>query len=347
MSKPLVLITGATGHLGFRTLVLLLQTGAYRARIAIRKADQEKKIRAATSIAPYQDYIEFAFVPDITADGAYDEAIKDVQHVVHIASPVPTKPEHQTGGWREIYYEPAEMGTLSILRSAAAVEGMKTVVITGTVGVFQTPEGKDRFGPKDYASLPDDYDSMPKEASYAFPAYRSSKILAYKAATDFVREKKVGFTLVRVHPGYITGPHELLESDAEFYTGSNEGAINAAVGNIKPYAAPTAQVFLDDAAMAHVLALDATKVKDGDDLIVMGNGGNSVAWDEVGQVAAKMYPKAVEKGFLKPVKGQQNSILNCEVESTEKKLEMKFKGTEDMVRGLVKQYLEFHGHKAE
>lgn len=60
-----------------------------------------------------------------------------------------------------------------------------------------------------------------------------------------------------------------------------------------------------------------------------------------------MYPKAAERGFLKPVKGQQGNIMNCEVEGTEQKLGMKLKGTEDMVRGLVKQYLEFHGHKAE
>ncbi|KAF2160180.1 hypothetical protein M409DRAFT_60101 [Zasmidium cellare ATCC 36951] len=347
MSPPLVLITGATGHLGFRTLVLLLRTTPYNARITIRKEAQESKIRAAASIQPFLSRIEFAFVPDITAPDAYNSAIKGVRHAIHIASPVPTKPENQTGGWKEIFYDPAVEGTLSILRAAAGENGIKTVVLTASVGVLEVPSGKDRAGPKDYASLPDNYEDLPKDAGSTGKAYRTSKILAFQAAGEFVRKNKVGFALIKVHPGYVTGPHELLESDTEFYTGSNEGAINAALGNLKPYAKPTSQVFLDDAAMAHVLALDPTKVKDGDDLVVMGNGGRSVPWDEVGQVAAGMYPKATEKGLLKPVKGQQTADMNCEVESTEEKLGMRFKGTEDMVRGLVKQYLEFHGHAAE
>lgn len=347
MSKELVLITGATGHLGFRTLVVLLQTNQYRARITVRKPEQESKIRAAVSIKPFQDSIEFAFVPDITTAGAYDEAIKGVQHVVHIASPVLTKPEHQTGGWKHIYYEPALQGTLSVLRAAKAVSGIKTVVITASVGVLEAPQGKDRAGPKDHASLPPDYEHLPKEANYAGKAYLVSKILAYKAASDFVRENKVEFSLVRVHPGYITGPHELLESDSEFYTGSNEGTINAVLGNVKPFPKPASQVFLDDAAMAHVLALDPTRVADGDDLLVVANGGRSISWDEVGRVAARMYPKAVEKGVLKPVEGQEIFDKKYETESTEEKLGMKCKGTEAIVSGLIKQYLEFHGHAAE
>ena len=87
MSKPLVLITGATGHIGFRTLCLLLQAN-YRARVSLRRPEQAQKIKAAESIKPYLKDIEFVHVPDITRDNAFDEAIKDVEYVLHIASPI-------------------------------------------------------------------------------------------------------------------------------------------------------------------------------------------------------------------------------------------------------------------
>ena len=87
MSKQLVLITGATGHLGFRALIIALQN-EYRARIAVRRLEQAEKIKKTASIQPYLDSIEFVQVPDITVADAYTEAIKGVEFVVHIASPI-------------------------------------------------------------------------------------------------------------------------------------------------------------------------------------------------------------------------------------------------------------------
>lgn len=87
MTKPLVLITGATGHIGFRTLCLLLHAN-YRARISLRRPEKAQKIKAAESIKPYLKDIEFVQVPDITQDHAFDEAVKDVEYVLHIASPI-------------------------------------------------------------------------------------------------------------------------------------------------------------------------------------------------------------------------------------------------------------------
>jgi uncharacterized protein YbjT (DUF2867 family) len=51
MSKPLVLITGATGHIGFRTLVFALKAG-YRARISSRRLAQAEALKNVESIKP-------------------------------------------------------------------------------------------------------------------------------------------------------------------------------------------------------------------------------------------------------------------------------------------------------
>lgn len=87
MSQPLVLISGATGHLGFRTLVIALENG-YRARVALRRLEQADKLKKTASLQPYLQSIEFVQVPDITASEAYVDAVEGVDFVLHIASPI-------------------------------------------------------------------------------------------------------------------------------------------------------------------------------------------------------------------------------------------------------------------
>jgi nucleoside-diphosphate-sugar epimerase len=87
MSSPLVLITGASGHLGFRVLVLALEAG-YRVVSTIRKQDQAKNISEKPSVRPHRDRLNFAVVKDIAAPKAFDKAMEGVTHVIHVASPI-------------------------------------------------------------------------------------------------------------------------------------------------------------------------------------------------------------------------------------------------------------------
>jgi len=87
MSNPNVLITGASGHLGFRTLVLALEAG-YRVVATIRQEEQAKKISSRPSVLPYHDKLTFAVVRDITAPRAFEQAMQGVTHVIHVASPI-------------------------------------------------------------------------------------------------------------------------------------------------------------------------------------------------------------------------------------------------------------------
>jgi uncharacterized protein YbjT (DUF2867 family) len=87
MSTPIVLITGASGHLGFRVLVLALEAG-YHVVSTIRKEDQAKKIAEKPSVRPHGDRLTFAVVKDIAAPKAFDKAMEGVTHVIHVASPI-------------------------------------------------------------------------------------------------------------------------------------------------------------------------------------------------------------------------------------------------------------------
>lgn len=87
MSTPLVLITGASGHLGFRVLVLALEAG-YRVVSTIRKEDQANQISGKRSVRPHIDNLTFAVVKDIAAPNAFDKVMQGVTYVIHVASPI-------------------------------------------------------------------------------------------------------------------------------------------------------------------------------------------------------------------------------------------------------------------
>ena len=80
-------ITGVSGHIGFRVLATALAAG-YRVRATLRKQEQVETIKATKSVKPYVNNLEFAIVPDILKDGAFDATLKDVTYVIHLASPL-------------------------------------------------------------------------------------------------------------------------------------------------------------------------------------------------------------------------------------------------------------------
>jgi hypothetical protein len=57
-------------------------------RAVIRKAEQAEKIKAHVTIAPHANKLEFAVVPVLTNDGAFDNVLTDVAAVLHLASPL-------------------------------------------------------------------------------------------------------------------------------------------------------------------------------------------------------------------------------------------------------------------
>jgi uncharacterized protein YbjT (DUF2867 family) len=86
-NEQLVLVTGGSGHLGFRILAFALQSN-YRVRAAVRSSEKAEQIKVAKSVQGYLDKLEFVIVPDILADRAYDEAVKGADYVLHVASPI-------------------------------------------------------------------------------------------------------------------------------------------------------------------------------------------------------------------------------------------------------------------
>lgn len=345
MSKSVVLITGATGFIGFRTLVQLLESG-YATRVAIRKVEQEDRIRSASSIQRYSTDVTFITVPDMTAPDAYKTAIQGVQFVVHVASPIPLSPENKAltregRSWSEVYYDIAVKGTLEILRAAAHEPLVQRVVMTSSGNVLATVVREVGAQATDIRKCPSFDEAVAVETSNQ--AYKMSKILAITAARDFMRAKQESggcqFSLVHVCPGYVEGSHELCRNVNELDNTTNDATLDIALGRKLELPNITSQIWVGDVARAHVEALTSEAVHDGDVLVLVGNGGKGWQRSDVAHTIAKRFPKEVERRVLNPVRDLQSIVLGFDSAGTEEKLGWEFKGPEVWATEVVAQYL--------
>lgn len=120
MANELVFITGATGHIGFRTLVTALLHG-YSVRAAVRSESKKEQILSAPSIKSLDPghKLTFVTVPDLTADSAYDEAVRDVTYIIHLASPIVLKGEIKPEDFQSGLIGPAISGTLKHIEGSS------------------------------------------------------------------------------------------------------------------------------------------------------------------------------------------------------------------------------------
>jgi len=130
MTGEIVLITGASGHMGFQAVINALELG-HNVRAVVRTQAKANVILAAPSIkklAPGSK-LQFVLVPDILTDGAYDKAVREVDYILHIASPL----AKETEDYERDVVQPAVKGTTNILNSALKASTIKRIVITSSI----------------------------------------------------------------------------------------------------------------------------------------------------------------------------------------------------------------------
>lgn len=336
MSKPLVLITGATGHIGFRTLAKVLEAG-YRARVSSRKLSSAEHLKELPSIKPYADLLEPVEVPDFLAKGAFDKAVQGVDYILHLASPLPdsSKPAFDLD---DDYIQPAIQGTVGILESASKSPTVKRVVITSTIAVIALHDRKMTIGPNDAKPVP----SRAEMSSNPWLAYAGSKILAQDAADKYIADNKPAYDTLFVLPGYVQGHNETLTTAQQLYDGpsSNHTMVQYVTGTRFPMPVPANFVHLDDVAAAHVAALAATDVVNGERFTVSPPPLEN--FHQINEVVKKLFPDEVKSGLIPLGEGEQAiSSAVYETENTsEKLLQREFLGLESMVQSLVGQYIE-------
>ena len=137
MSKGLVFVSGATGFIGSHFVGDLLQ-GGYSVRAGIRSPEKSQLLQ---NLYPSSDdTLDFAVVPDITKPSAFKDALKGVDYVYHLASPM-------VGKAIEIddYVQPAVDGVLSILNSAKEQGSIKKVVVMSSFVSVMPTDASDNY----------------------------------------------------------------------------------------------------------------------------------------------------------------------------------------------------------
>ncbi|KAM0748260.1 putative D-lactaldehyde dehydrogenase [Meredithblackwellia eburnea MCA 4105] len=203
MSSSKLLITGVSGYIGSACALQALSQG-FRVRGAVRRKEQgDDWYKSYPTIG--KDLLEFVVVPDMTVEAAWAEAIKGVEGVVHVASPVDSS---QVKDVKKDQLDPAINGTLRILESAANEPSVKVVVLTSSAVAFMDPanlkSADESYTASDFT--PTTYEQASEPGFNHFSAYAASKALAEQVAWKFVEQKKPGFTLTTICPAWCLGP---------------------------------------------------------------------------------------------------------------------------------------------
>lgn len=340
MPSDLVLITGVTGHVGFRVLVDALKLG-YNVRAAVRDSSKEEAILNAKSVKDLNPghRLSFFVVPDLTAARAYDEAVKDVQYIIHIASP----PPEESDDYENAIIAPAVNGTVGMLQSAHKTPGIRRVVITGSVASIAPT--MDILGGNDKLIIDENTNAEALSPPFAnfFVAYSSAKITAYKATQDFIARENPAFDVVTVIPSFILGKNELVTDPERITVGSNGHLFTQILGqDTFPLVGHT--VHVDDVARVHVSALDP-KIPGNASYIVSSGGLDGIVWADALKIVAENYPKAVAAGTL-PNNGSRATLpLKLDARKAEEVFGIEFIGFEDQVKSVTEHYLELVGAK--
>lgn len=132
MADSLVLITGATGYLGFKVLRTALEAG-HRVRAAVHSEQKATALKFSHvfQTTPGFSNLSFIIVPDFLTPGAFDEAAKDSKYIIHVASPRITTPP-ESDDYEAHFIQPVVQGTLGVFKSARKARTVTRIVVTSS-----------------------------------------------------------------------------------------------------------------------------------------------------------------------------------------------------------------------
>ncbi|KAI3011527.1 hypothetical protein CBS147346_1086 [Aspergillus niger] len=254
----LVLITGATGHVGHAVLLRALSAG-YQVRITLREPSKAALIRDSLPGRDHLHRLSFVTVCDFTQRGAFDEALQDVSYIIHIASPL-QRPAY-TDYNRDII-APTVQGTSNLLHSALNHPTVQRIVITSSTSAILdiNPTNNLPLTPSDHPISPTHRHPNygPDFITTSEHAYIAAKTAALNLASAFRAQNSPHFDIIHLLPGYVFGPKGLATTPREAISGSNVFGIGLVMrkGSWRDWVVEAMSCHVDDIAEAHVNALD-------------------------------------------------------------------------------------------
>lgn len=246
-----VLVTGGSGFIGLHVVNEFLKEG-YVVNTTTRSVSSEAAKPLKELQNQYPGKLNL-FEADLLAKDAYKESMKDVEAVVHVATPVLTKLDDPY----EDQIRPAVEGTKNVLDTCLETPSVKTIVVTSSgATVFN------RLSNKDYVYSEKDFHKPDSNVDYP---YVVAKVEAEKHVCKFSEQHKDRFRVVIINPVYVFGPDFLPDGSMTSIKQSRSNICRdmllsylCGVSKVIPQGGlPTVDV--RDVATAHVRAVQQTK----------------------------------------------------------------------------------------
>ena len=235
-----VLVTGASGFIAMHCINELLNAG-YTVKGSLRDMRREDEVRKSLKNDSDNYNLHFCKL-DLLKDNGWNEATRDCDYVLHIASPFTIEePKNES-----LLIKPALEGTIRALNASKNSSKVKKFILTSSMATIAYGHDKDLCTPEDWTDLTKNVGS-----------YVKSKTIAEKAAWDFIHsDNEHSFSMTTIHPGMVFGP--LLSEDI---SGASAKLISKMIKGKYP-ALPDAYftiVDVRDVAKLHVKSLKNNK----------------------------------------------------------------------------------------
>ncbi|KAI9703368.1 MAG: hypothetical protein M1836_007936 [Candelina mexicana] len=280
----LILVTGASGHIGSHVVNEALEAG-YKVRGTARS---QEKCESTKNLMNNPNY-STAIVADFQIESAFDEAMKGCDAVIHVASDL------TWGANPNDVVTPVVAGTKSILRSATKHSSVKRFVLTSSSCAVLFPQlntpltvGKEDWNQE---AIDRAWQPPPYTLERGYSVYAASKSEGEKALWQFVKEEKPHFVVNAILPNVNMG--KILSSPG--VTGAAvlqvlKGEIPSNIGprKLEPSLCQYMIDVIDDARL-HVIAAALDRSLENDRIFAFNVAFN---WTDVIKAIKEVRPEA-------------------------------------------------------
>eukprot|EP01102_Stenamoeba_stenopodia_P011879 TRINITY_DN3680_c0_g1_i2.p1 TRINITY_DN3680_c0_g1~~TRINITY_DN3680_c0_g1_i2.p1 ORF type:complete len:367 (-),score=98.51 TRINITY_DN3680_c0_g1_i2:117-1217(-) len=187
----LVCVTGAGGFIGTHVVRELLESGKYRVRATLRDANDEQKVKHLKELKGAENLELFS--ADLTKPGSYDDVVRGVKFVFHVAAAVTMTADNPQRDIVDVGVE----GTRNVFSAVEkSQDTVKRVIMTSSIAAI----GK-MGAPNGTVWTENDWNDTADVKTSPYPL---EKYLSEKLSLEMVKDKP--YDVVHINPGLVLGP---------------------------------------------------------------------------------------------------------------------------------------------
>ncbi|KAL3442376.1 MFS general substrate transporter [Aspergillus insuetus] len=340
-STMLILITGANGFIATHCIALILTTTPHHIRATVRSQYKATATLTALHAAGIpspatESRLELLVIADPTDETQFFPAVQNCDAILHLASAFNYGAEPSE--FEEKLLLPAVRGTETVCAAAARETSVKRVVVMSSfAAVYDAAKGlcpgkvytEEDWSPLGYAEG--------RDAGHVATAYRASKVVAERAAWEYIATHDVGYTLVTLCPGMVFGRMIHPVSSLDSLNASNQIVWDVLrADEIPPTKAPV-WIDVEDLALVSLRAL-ATPLAGHERFLVTKGPYDTQEIADVVREGLPEYRDRVPVG--NPGQRIRDTHYGCDSSKVKRVLGVEFRGLRESIVPLARQLFE-------